>query len=128
MSACVKRAAAQVEQGQVIFWRSLISIVPIVIFLAWQRDFPNGLRPTRPRMHFARGSLGFALSMSFLRVFIKSMASPETSSAIAFYFGVTCAFITLFSLPFGWSMPTAETWSYLAGAGILGGMGTCNGH
>lgn len=187
------------------FWRSSLSIFPIVVFLMLQGNFPNGLRTQRPRSHIMRsglgfitmvcsfmsfkylslanatalsflvplftlplagfvlreritkrilfcvvlgftgvlvllgpdlnapgmdrdfvlgfgGGLGFALSMSFLRIFIKSMTETETSTAIAFYFGVTCAFIALFSWPFGWSLPTLETWLYLVGAGCFGGL------
>ncbi|MDP3341068.1 DMT family transporter [Frigidibacter sp.] len=206
MSACVKMAAAQVELGQVIFWRSAVSLLPIVVFLALRHDFPGGLRTSRPRAHLLRsglgfvtmvcsfvsfkylslanatalsflvplitlplaglmlreritprillcvglgfvgvlvllgpdlsapgadsgfllgvaGGLGYALSMSVLRIFIKRMTVTETSSAIAFYFGLTCAGIALTSLPFGWTMPEAETWAYLIGAGLLGGVG-----
>lgn len=205
MSACVKVAAQQVELSQVIFWRSLLSLIPIVLFLVIRKEFPAGIKTKRPVSHIKRsglgfltmvfsfisfkylplsnataisflvplaslplaaiilgeritrvlwisvllgligviimllpdltapelsnevligvaGGLGFVLSMSFLRVFIKSMTETETASSIAFYFGVTCTAISALAWPFGWTMPASEIWIYLCAAGILGGM------
>lgn len=204
MSACVKVAAQAVELGQVIFWRSLMSLIPIVIYLMLRSEFPRGIRTGRPMAHVKRsvlgfvtmvcsfisfkylplahatalsflvplaslplaalllgegvtrllwvsagvgfagvlilllpdltaadfnsgvllgvaGGLGFVLSMSFLRVYIKSMTATETASSIAFYFGLTCAAIATFSWPFGWTMPEPDIWLYLVAAGVLGG-------
>jgi len=205
MSACVKVAAQEVELSQVIFWRSLLSLIPIVLFLMIRSEFPSGIKTKRPGSHVMRsglgfvtmccsfvsfkylplanataisflvplaslplaaimlgeritrvlwisvllgligviimllpnltapeisnevligvaGGLGFVLSMSFLRVFIKSMTETETASSIAFYFGVTCAAISVLAWPFGWTMPASEIWIYLFAAGMLGGM------
>ncbi|MEP4199016.1 MAG: DMT family transporter [Aliishimia sp.] len=206
MSACVKVAAQQVELSQVIFWRSLLSLIPIVLYLVIRSDFPKGIKTKHPMAHLKRsvlgfvtmvcsfvsfkylplatataisflvplaslplaamilgeritrlllvsvlvglagifimllpdltapelstnvligmaGGLGFVVSMSFLRVFIKSMTETESASSIAFYFGVTCAAIAALAWPFGWTMPDADIWVYLVAAGILGGIG-----
>ncbi|SDH57056.1 Permease of the drug/metabolite transporter (DMT) superfamily [Pseudomonas flavescens] len=206
MSACVKAASEQVEVGQIVFWRSFISLLPILIFLIAKNNFPRGLVTRHPKSHLLRGmlgfiamacsfvsfkylslanataisflvplvslplaaymlretmtsriifcvllgfsgvlvllgqdltapdwnqdfiygvggGLGFVASMSFLRVFIKSMTITESSSAIAFYFGLIGAAIALLTIPFGWTSPTPSTWLFLLGAGIFGGIG-----
>jgi drug/metabolite transporter (DMT)-like permease len=60
-----------------------------------------------------------ALAMIFLR----RMSAHEHSTAIAFYFMLTAATVSLFTLPFGWSMPTGlEAWVLIA-SGLSGGIG-----
>lgn len=66
MVVFVKLLADAVPLGQVVFFRSAVALVPLVLFLMWTRDFPGGLRTKRPFAHVLRCLLGCtALFASF---------------------------------------------------------------
>ncbi|ATE96364.1 putative permease [Phaeobacter gallaeciensis] len=66
MVVFVKLLADEVPLGQVVFFRSAVALIPLVLFLMWTRDFPSGLRTKRPLAHIARCLLGCtALFASF---------------------------------------------------------------
>lgn len=66
MVVFVKLLADEVPLGQVVFFRSAVALIPLVLFLMWTRDFPSGLRTKRPLGHIARCLLGCtALFASF---------------------------------------------------------------
>ncbi|SEF74079.1 Permease of the drug/metabolite transporter (DMT) superfamily [Thalassococcus halodurans] len=52
---------------------------------------------------------------------IRRLAGREETSAIVFYFSLTATILSLFTLPFGWVMPTAQEAAMLIGAGLIGG-------
>ena len=58
MSATIHAASEQATLGQLIFWRSAIALVPIVIYLAARRQLGTALRTKRPGKHLLRGLLG----------------------------------------------------------------------
>ena len=60
-----------------------------------------------------------ALAMIFLR----RMSAHEHSTAIAFYFMLTAAGISLFTLPFGWNIPRGPEGWVLIASGLAGGVG-----
>ncbi|MBS8267571.1 DMT family transporter [Halomonas litopenaei] len=60
MLVCVKWVSDEVPLGQVVFYRSAFALLPIVLFLAWRREFPAGLATRRPLGHLLRSSLGAA--------------------------------------------------------------------
>ena len=60
MLVCVKWVSDEVSLGQVVFYRSAFALLPIVLFLAWRREFPAGLATRRPLGHLLRSSLGAA--------------------------------------------------------------------
>lgn len=67
MSATVHGLAQTVPVGQIIFWRSFVALIPILIYMAWIGQFPAALRTKRPRSHLARGAVGgLAMGLSFL--------------------------------------------------------------
>jgi len=62
----VKLLANEVPLGQVVFFRSAVALLPLVLFLMWTRDFPGGLRTKRPVAHILRCLMGCtALFASF---------------------------------------------------------------
>ncbi|MDX8346936.1 DMT family transporter [Cognatiyoonia sp. IB215446] len=66
MVVFVKLLAEAIPLGQVVFFRSAIALIPLVLFLMWTRDFPSGLRTTRPLGHVLRCTMGcIALFASF---------------------------------------------------------------
>lgn len=67
--------------------------------------------------------LAYALTMAFVRVHTKTMTQTESASTIAFYFAVIAALAGLLTLPFGWASLSPAQFSWLALAGLLGGLG-----
>ena len=68
-------------------------------------------------------ALGYAVTMAFVRVHIKSMTDTESAAAIAFYFALTSILVGLATWPFGWVAPDGVTLLWLILAGLLGGFG-----
>lgn len=64
MSAVVHALAAEVPVGQIIFWRSSVALVPIVLYMLLKGQFPAALATRRPLAHVTRSLFG-ALSMAF---------------------------------------------------------------
>lgn len=60
MMVCVKAASEATPLGQIVFFRSIFALLPVVLFLAWRREFPAGLATRRPGGHLLRSSLGAA--------------------------------------------------------------------
>ena len=60
MVILIKFLAEAVPVGQVVFFRSAVALVPLVLFLMWTKDFPSGLRSTRPMGHVVRCLMGCA--------------------------------------------------------------------
>jgi len=60
MLVCIKAVSDEVPVGQSVFFRSLFALLPIVVFLALRREFPQGLTTRRPLGHALRSGLGAA--------------------------------------------------------------------
>jgi drug/metabolite transporter (DMT)-like permease len=60
MVVCVKFLSGTVPLGQIVFFRSAVALVPLVLFLKWTGDFPRALRTKRPFGHVFRCLLGCA--------------------------------------------------------------------
>lgn len=58
MQTCIKAAGADVPAGQITFFRSAFALIPIIAYLAWQRDLLTAVRTDRPFGHFKRGLFG----------------------------------------------------------------------
>jgi drug/metabolite transporter (DMT)-like permease len=66
MSSLVK-ASEGIPPGQLVFFRSVFAIIPIVVFLAYQGEFFAGLKTTRPFAHLWRGLVGVGgMALGFL--------------------------------------------------------------
>ncbi|RUT35227.1 DMT family transporter [Arsenicitalea aurantiaca] len=57
MSSLLK-AADDVPPGQLVFFRSLFAILPIIVFLVYRRELMAGLKTARPMGHLWRGLIG----------------------------------------------------------------------
>ncbi|NDR56461.1 DMT family transporter [Aliiruegeria sabulilitoris] len=77
--------------------------------------------PGTDRMIGVAAGLGFALTMAFVRVHVRSMTRTERPTTIAFYFALTGSVAGLATAPFGWVTPDAATLGWLLAAGLLGG-------
>jgi len=100
----------------------LMGLVGVLIIL-WPR-LDAGLGGAGQReMIGAAMVLGSATFAAFAQIFIKRMASIETTAAIVFYFSMTSLSLSLLSAPFGWVWPAGDEWTFLIGAGAVGGLG-----
>jgi drug/metabolite transporter (DMT)-like permease len=57
MSALIK-AAGDVFTGQVVFFRSLFAVIPVVAVMAWRRELATAFYTSRPMSHVLRGLVG----------------------------------------------------------------------
>jgi drug/metabolite transporter (DMT)-like permease len=55
--------------------------------------------------------------------FVRKLVRTEKTTAIVFYFSLTCTVLSLITLPFGWVVPTASEAALLVSAGLIGGLG-----
>ncbi|MEM6695992.1 MAG: DMT family transporter [Pseudomonadota bacterium] len=66
MFTCAKAVSDDVPLGEIVFFRSVFAMIPLVIFLWIRGEFPSGLATKRPGAHFIRASMGaLALFTSF---------------------------------------------------------------
>ncbi|MFT3687889.1 DMT family transporter [Paenirhodobacter sp.] len=75
----------------------------------------------RSEMIGAALALGGACCTGLVMIQIRRMVATERTSAIVFWFSLTATMMALFTLPFGWVMPTAREAMLLIGAGLIGG-------
>lgn len=60
MVILIKLLSEAVPVGQVVFFRSAVALVPLVLFLMWTKEFPAGLYSKRPMGHVTRCLMGCA--------------------------------------------------------------------
>jgi drug/metabolite transporter (DMT)-like permease len=64
-----------------------------------------------------------AVLAALAQVFVRKLVATETTAAIVFWFTLTSSAMALFTLPWGWVMPTWQIAAMLIMAGFLGGIG-----
>ncbi|WP_299686759.1 DMT family transporter [uncultured Tateyamaria sp.] len=117
MSAAVHEAAKTVAIGQIMFWRSVIALVPIVIYTALRSEFPQALQTARPGLHLTRGLFGaFSMAMSFVSLAYLPVANAQALAFLAPILVLPLAALWLHEV-IGWRL-------YMAvGAGFCGVLG-----
>ena len=58
MSVCVKSLSGSIPLGEIVFYRSLFALIPLVLFLWLRSELPSGLATRRPLGHLLRSALG----------------------------------------------------------------------
>ncbi len=58
MSALIKAASVRYPVGQLIFFRSSMALIPLLIWLAWLGALSDAVRTSRPLAHLKRGVIG----------------------------------------------------------------------
>jgi drug/metabolite transporter (DMT)-like permease len=67
MSVSVRLASAEAPVGQIVFWRSAVALIPILIYLWLRGQLRHGLKTQRPLGHMKRSIFGCAaMFFSFL--------------------------------------------------------------
>lgn len=67
--------------------------------------------------------LGSAMFAALAQVFVRKMVHIERTAAIVFYFSVTATVLSLFTLPYGWVIPSGKVAGMLVFSGLIGGIG-----
>lgn len=57
------------------------------------------------------------------QIHIRRLVATEQTSAIVFWFSMTATLFSLFTIPFGWQVPSLATAATLVCAGLIGGIG-----
>lgn len=78
MLATIHQVADTVPLGQLIFWRSVVALVPIVIYMAIRGQLPGAMSTRHPGLHITRGLFGvFSMAMSFLTLTYLAVANAQ---------------------------------------------------
>tara|TARA_X000001036_G_scaffold346083_1_gene325978 strand:+ start:72 stop:893 length:822 start_codon:yes stop_codon:yes gene_type:complete len=64
----------------------------------------------------------FCLGMSYVAIAIRQLSTSEPVWLISFYFSLAISILGLFTVPFGWVMPTVFDFILLCMIGLLGGV------
>ncbi len=64
-----------------------------------------------------------AVFAALAQVFVRKLVQTEGTAAIVFWFTVTSSLLALCTIPWGWSIPSAQAALMLIMAGLLGGIG-----
>lgn len=84
MSAVIHLVTATVPLGEVIFWRSSVALVPIVLHMALRREFPAALATAHAGLHITRGLVGVtAMTFSFLSLRYLHVANAQALSYLS---------------------------------------------
>lgn len=84
MALSVRMASVEAPVGQIVFWRSSVALVPILLYLAWRRQLRHGLKTQRPLGHIKRSLYGCAaMFFSFLSIANLPLALATALSFLA---------------------------------------------
>ncbi|WP_448310639.1 DMT family transporter [Pantoea sp. PGP6] len=96
MLACVKSLDGAIPVGEVIFFRSVLALVPLMIWLRIQGSILDGIRTRNVRGHFLRGLAGTGgLYFSYLSLLYISLTDATAINYAAPLFTVLLAALLL---------------------------------
>lgn len=100
----------------------LIGLVGVMIVLAPRLTVMDIETASKLETVGAFAALLGAVFAALAQVFVRKLVQTEATAAIVFYFSATAALLSLATLPFGWTVPTAQEAAFLVTAGLLGGV------
>ena len=77
--ATLLKATETIPAGELVFFRCLFAIPPVLIYLAWQRELNTALKTSNPWGHVLRAFIG-ALSMGLGFFALTRLPLPETTA------------------------------------------------
>jgi drug/metabolite transporter (DMT)-like permease len=102
MTLFVRLASTEAPVGQIVFHRSAWALVPIVLYLMWQRQFAEALATRRPGGHVRRSLYGcVAMFFSFVSLAHLPLALAAALGFLAPLLAVPVAAMALRERP-GW--------------------------
>ncbi|WIJ26726.1 DMT family transporter [Devosia sp. RR2S18] len=100
MSASIHEVAKVAPVGQLVFWRSAVALVPIVLYMAVRRQLGPSLRTRYPHKHLVRGLLGCAVMFfSFISLAYLSVGVATALSYLTPIFSIVAAMVFLRERP-----------------------------
>lgn len=100
MSASIHEAAKIAPVGQLVFWRSFVALLPIVIYMAVRKQLGTALRTKYPHKHLIRGLLGCAVMFfSFISLAYLSVGLATALSYLAPILSIFAAMVLLRERP-----------------------------
>lgn len=100
MSAAIHEAAKIAPVGQLVFWRSFVALIPIVIYMGIRGQLGASLRTKYPHKHLIRGLLGCAVMFfSFISLAYLSVGLATALSYLAPILSIVAAMAFLRERP-----------------------------
>lgn len=100
MSAAIHEAAKVAPVGQLVFWRSFVALIPIVIYMGIRGQLGASLRTKYPHKHLIRGLLGCAVMFfSFISLAYLSVGLATALSYLAPILSIIAAMLFLRERP-----------------------------
>ncbi len=105
-------------------WSAVIAgLVGVLVVLSPRLTFLSQGHMEGPEMIGALAVLGGATLGAAAMVTVRRLVQVERTPTIVFYFSVFTTIASLFTIPFGWPVPSAWQAVILVTAGLLGGVG-----
>lgn len=84
MSTCVRLSSVEAPTGQIVFFRSVFALLPLVVYLSLRGQFPSGLATRRPGTHAMRSLFGCAaMFLAFLALAYLPQANATVLSFLS---------------------------------------------
>ncbi|MEM7499328.1 MAG: DMT family transporter [Pseudomonadota bacterium] len=99
-----------------------LGLLGVIVMLAPKLSVAGLEEATKDETVGAMAMLLGAVFMALATCFVRKMVETEESAAIVFYFSLTCTVLALFTLPFGWAVPSWQVLALLVLSGLLGGV------
>ncbi|MEQ8393285.1 MAG: DMT family transporter [Thalassospira sp.] len=107
MSLFVRMASFEAPVGQIVFWRSSVALLPIILYLMWRKEFPRALRTKRPWGHLKRSTYGcVSMFLSFISLAYLPLALATALGFLAPLIVIPVAILALRENP-GWLVISA---------------------
>ncbi|MGL4636105.1 MAG: DMT family transporter [Beijerinckiaceae bacterium] len=118
MAMAVRLASAEAPVGQIVFWRSAVALIPIVLYLWSRGQFPMALKTDNPSGHFTRSLLGCtAMFFSFVALSYLPLSLATALGFLSPLIVVPAAMLFLRERP-GWIVSGASLAGFL-GVGLI---------
>jgi len=118
MSLFVRMASFEAPVGQIVFWRSSIALLPIILYLIWRKEFPRALRTKHPWGHLKRSTYGcVSMFLSFISLAYLPLALATALGFLAPLVVIPVAILALRENP-GWLVISA-TFGGFAGVFLI---------
>lgn len=123
LMAVVFAAVILREKIRVYRWTAVMAGMVGVLIVSWPNltAFSEGGLQSMQAWGAAAVLMAAVLS-GLAMVQVRQLVQTEKTATIVFYFSLTGAFLSLISVPFGWSVLSAEQAALLIGSGICGGI------
>ncbi|SEI80169.1 EamA-like transporter family protein [Allopseudospirillum japonicum] len=100
MALCVKKASVDAPVGQIVFWRSSLALIPIIVYLLYFNAFPKGLKTNNWKGHLQRSLYGcLAMFLSFISLSYLPLSIAAIFSFLAPLLAIPMASIYLGEKP-----------------------------